>query len=206
MSVCATLLSVLLGLPIAYMLARRRVWLRPLWEGFALLPLVLPPTVLGYYLLVALGRNSPLGRAYFALTGNDIVFTWQGAVIAASLVSIPLLIRSAQTAFAEIDRDLIDITRTLGATETQSIRYVLLPIAKRGIIAGIGLAFARSLGDFGATLMVAGDIPGTTRTMPLAVYDAVYSDDTRTAAVYVLLLSAVCFVFAFAASRLTSRD
>lgn len=202
---CATLLSILIGVPIAFLLSRRHVPGRPLWEGLALLPLVLPPTVLGYYLLVALGRSSRLGQAFHALTGTDIVFTWQGAALAASVVSLPLLIRTAQAAFADVDEELLAAARTLGASEFQTFRFVLLPLAQRGLIAGIGLAFARALGDFGATLMVAGDIPGLTRTMPLAVYDAVYANDDRTALIFVLLLSGICLLFSLIASALSAR-
>ena len=202
----ATLLSALLGLPAAYLLARRRVRFRAFWEGAALLPLVLPPTVLGYYLLVAFGKQSPPGKFFHLLTGTDLVFTAWGATAAACLVSVPLLIRTAQAAFADVDIELLEMARTQGASETQIFRLLILPLARRGIIAGLGLAFARSLGDFGATLMVAGNIPGLTRTMPLAIYDAVAADDSRGAAVYALLLSVVCFLFSLLASRLSARN
>lgn len=201
----ATLLSALLGLPAAYLLARKRVRFRAFWESAALLPLILPPTVLGYYLLVAFGKQSPPGRVFHALTGTDLVFTVGGATVAACLVSVPLLLRTAQAAFAEIDPELLEMGRTQGATEGQIFRYLVLPLARRGIGAGIGLSFARSLGDFGATLMVAGDIPGLTRTMPLAIYDAVAADDARAAAFYALLLSIVCFLFSLLASHLSAR-
>lgn len=202
---CATLLSTALGLPIAYVLGRRRVRGRGVWEGILLLPLVLPPTVLGYYLLVLLGRRGVIGHAIHAITGTDLVFTWQGAALAACVVSMPLFTRTAQAAFAAVDTELIMAARALGASELQTFRFVIAPIASRGLLAGIALAFARALGDFGATLMVAGDIPGATRTMPLAVYDAVYSGDAHTAAVFVLLLSGLCIAFAVTASILTPR-
>ena len=201
----ATLLSILLGLPAAYLLARKQVRFRALWESAALLPLILPPTVLGYYLLIAFGRHSFLGRGIHALTGTDLVFTAGGATVAACLISLPLLLRTAQAAFADVDVELLDMARTQGASEMQAFFHIVLPLAKRGIVAGIGLAFARSLGDFGATLMVAGDIPGVTRTMPLAIYNAVAADDDHAAAIYALLLSAVCFVFSLLASRLDER-
>ncbi len=198
----ATLLSALMGLPAAYLLARKKVRFRALWESAALLPLILPPTVLGYYLLVAFGKQSVPGRVFHALTGSDFVFTAWGATVAACLVSAPLLLRTAQAAFAEVDPELREMARTQGASEAQIFRYLILPLARRGITAGIGLAFARSLGDFGATLMVAGDIPGLTRTMPLAIYNAVAEDDHRAAAFYAVLLSVVCFLFSLLASRL----
>ncbi len=202
---CATLLSLLIGVPVGYALARRRVPGKAVWEGVALLPLVLPPTVLGYYLLTLLGRRSLIGQTYHALTGMDIVFTWQGASLAACIVSLPLLIRTVQTAFAEVDEELVAAARTLGATEVQAFVYVLLPLARRGLIAGTVLAFARALGDFGATLMVAGDIPGVTRTLPLAVYSAVVARDDHTALLFVLLLSVVGFAFSLLVSLLTAR-
>ncbi|HZO89153.1 MAG TPA: molybdate ABC transporter permease subunit [Chthonomonadaceae bacterium] len=204
-ALCATLLSLLCGVPIGYALARRRLPGRAVWEGIALLPLVLPPTVLGYYLLVLLGRRSPLGQLYHALTGTDIVFTWQGAALAASVVSVPLLIRALQAAFAGVEEDLIAAARTMGASELQAFWFVTLPLARRGLVAGTALAFARALGDFGTTLMVAGDIPGETRTMPLAIYDAVNAGNDRTALVFVLLLSGVGILFSLAASALGAR-
>jgi molybdate transport system permease protein len=160
--------------------------------------------VLGYYLLVLFGRRSRLGAAYHFLTHSDLVFTWQGAAIAAMIASLPLLLRATQAAFAEVDDDLIAAARTMGASEWQTARYVLLPLARRGLAAGIGLAFARALGDFGATLMVAGDIPGVTRTMPLAVYNAVYSGDDHTALVFVGVLSVLCLLFTALVSLLGS--
>jgi molybdate transport system permease protein len=202
---CATLLTVAAGLPIAWLLARRRVPARPLWEGVALLPLVLPPTVLGYYLLVAFGRQSVLGRAYEWVVGRPLVFTWQGASVAACVVSIPLMIRTAEAALVVVDGDLIDAARSLGASEIQIAIHILLPLARRGLAAGTALAFARALGEFGATLMVAGDIPGATRTMPLAVYDAVYTGDDRTALLFVLTLSALCVIFSLLVSALEPR-
>jgi molybdate transport system permease protein len=205
-ALCATALSLLIGAPTGYALAKRRVPLRAAWEGIVLLPLVLPPTVLGFYLLVTFGRKGPLAHAYHALTGREmppIVFTWQGAVLAACVVSIPLLIRAAQVAFADIDGELVEMARTQGATEGQIFRHILLPLARRGLLAGVGLAFARALGDFGATLMIGGNIPGETRTMPLAVYDAVNAGDDRTSLLYVLLLSGVCLLFSLLASALS---
>jgi len=203
----ATLLSLLIGAPIGYQLARPRVRGRAGYEGMLLLPLVLPPSVLGYYLLVAFGRRSPLLSVIRHVTGIELhlVFTYPGIVLAALVVSLPLLARAVQASFCVIDPDLPDAARTLGASEWQVFRYVALPLARPGLIAGIGLAFARALGDFGATLMVAGDIPGETQTMPLAVYDAINIQSRQgdyTATVYVLLLSAICLLFSLLASRL----
>ncbi len=202
-SLAATILTVLIGLPSAYVLARKRIPFRPVWEGITLLPMVLPPTVLGYYLLVAFGKSNLFGRLFYNLLGFDLVFTWQGASVAACIVSIPMFIRTAQTGIAGIGSDLLDAAREMGATEFQTFRWVMAPIAMPSLIAGLGLAFARALGDFGATLMIAGNIPGLTRTMPLAVYDAVSSGDDKTALTFVFLLSVICMAAAFAASILT---
>ncbi|HLK55895.1 MAG TPA: molybdate ABC transporter permease subunit [Chthonomonadaceae bacterium] len=202
-AVCATLLSCVIGIPLAYLLARRRLPGRALWEGVVLLPLVLPPTVLGYYLLVALAKTSPLGHAFHVITRTDLAFTWQGAAVAASLVSLPLLVRTLQAAFADVAPELLDAARTEGATDLQTFLRIQLPLARRGLVAGVGLAFARALGDFGATLMIGGNIPGETRTLPLAVYDAVNSGEDRTALIFVLLLSGVCLLFALLASAFT---
>lgn len=204
-SLCATLLTVLLGTGAAYLLARRRFPCRSLAEGIALLPLVMPPTVLGYYLLVAMGADSPLGRLYTRLTGADIVFSFTGIVIAAFVGSMPLYIRQAQVAFAEVDRDMESAARSSGASEWQVFRYITLPLARRGIIAGTVLAFARALGDFGATLMVGGNIPGRTRTLSLAVYDTWQAGDNATASGLALLLVSVALCVAVFASYLTER-
>ena len=166
---------------LAWGLSRRRVPGRAIWEGLVLLPLVLPPTVLGYYLLTTLGAQSRVARGYHRLTGRDlhVVFTWQGATLAACIVSLPLLVRAAQASFAALDKDLLDAARVFGASETQVFRLIALPLARRGVWAGLGLAFARALGDFGATLMVGGSIPGQTRTLPIVVYDAYNAGDER---------------------------
>ena len=172
-----------------------------------LLPLVLPPTALGYYLLVGLGHDSLFGKAYHRLTGSTLVFSWQGAALAVSLVSLPLLVRTLQSALIEIDPGLLDAARLDGATEARLLRSILLPLAQRGLWAGTGLAFARALGDFGVTLMVGGNISGAngTHSLSLAIYDAFNAGDDHTALVFVLLLSAVCLLFSLGASYLSAR-
>jgi molybdate transport system permease protein len=136
-------------------------------------PLVLPPTVLGYYLLTVLGRRSALGGAWEALTGSSFVFTRTGAVIAATITALPLVLQSARAAIDAVDPTLLDAARTLGATRLGALRRVALPLASRGVAAGLLLGFARACGDFGVTLMIAGNIPGETQTAALALYDAV---------------------------------
>jgi len=201
----ATVLSVALGLPIALLLARARLPGRAFWEGLANLPLVLPPTVLGYALLVALGSHSTLGHFYETLTGQPLVFSWQGAVVAACVASLPLFIGNARVALAAVDADVVGAARTDGASGWAVLRHVLLPLARPGLVAGTTLAFARALGDFGATLMVAGDTPHQTQTMPLAIYDALQTDDLPLVRLFVLISVAVCLLVCVLAARLSRR-
>ena len=166
----ATLVTLGLGVPFAWLLARTRFRGRELLEGLVVLPLVLPPTVLGYYLLVLIGHQGPVGRVLSAV-GIELAFTWRAAVLAACVGSIALLVKSAQAGFESVDRRLEDAARTLGRSEWSIFWVVTLPLASRAILAGTVLAFCRALGDFGITLMVAGNIPGRTQTLPLAIYD-----------------------------------
>ena len=197
----ATVFSVLLGLPIAYGLAKARFWGRGLLEGVALLPLVLPPTVLGYALLVGLGSRSVLGH-WLKHIHHPLVFTWQGAAVAACIAGLPLFVTQARVALAAVDPDVIGAARTDGADFVRLAKDIYLPLARPGLIAGTTLAFARALGDFGATLMVAGDTPGQTQTMPIAIYDAVLSGDTHTAAVFTVLSVSLCLTVCTLAARL----
>lgn len=197
----ATVFSVLFGLSLAYFLTRRRFPGRDLLEGATLLPLVLPPTVLGYALLVGLGRRGVVGQ-WLEGIGHPLVFTWQGAVVAASVGSLPLFVTQARVALASVDPEIVSAARMDGASLSQVLHFILLPLARPGLIAGTTLAFARALGDFGATLMVAGDTPGQTQTMPLAIYDAVLSGDTHTAAVFTALSAALCLTVCVLSARL----
>lgn len=187
----ATLISLGVGLAVAYALARGRFPGKNLLEALATLPIALPPTVLGYYLLVLLGRRSPLGEWWEAAFGSPLVFTWKAAVIAACFHSIPLLVRSARAAFESVDPSLENAARSLGATEWRVFRSVTLPLAKRTVAAAAIFAFARALGDFGVTIMIAGNIPGRTQTMSVAIYDAVQSGDHASATALVLVMSAI---------------
>ncbi len=186
----ATLFAALLGVPLAYGLARRRLPAPGLLSALTTLPLVLPPTVLGYYLLLLIGRQSPLGRLLEGW-GISLVFTWQAAVLAATVVSFPLVVRSAQAAFESVDPALEAAARTLGRSEAAIFFTVTVPLAWRGILAGAVLAFARAMGEFGATLMVAGNIPGRTQTLSVAIYDAVQAGQYSLANNLVLLISMV---------------
>jgi molybdate transport system permease protein len=202
----ATLISLALGLWIAYVLANRKFRGKELLDAVVTLPLVLPPTVLGYYLLVALGRTSPLGHLYEYLFGAPLVFTWQAAVVASTFHAIPLLVKSARAAFETVDRSLEKAARNLGASDWRVFWRVTLPLSRRAVIAASVLAFARALGDFGATLMIAGDIPGKTQTASIAIYDAVESGNTLVGRVLVLALSAIAIAIVYAANRLQQRQ
>jgi len=160
-------------------------------------PLVLPPTVLGYYLLTALGRHSALGRAFEAVTGGSFVFSRTGAVVAATITAFPLVLQSARAAIEAVDPTLLDAARTLGATRLAALRRIAFPLASRGLAAGVLLGFARACGDFGVTLMLAGNIPGETQTASLALYDAMLAgrdDDARALAISLTLLAVSAIV------------
>ena len=174
-SALATLFALLIGVPLAWLLARRRFPGRDLLEAAVVLPVILPPTVLGYYLLVLIGSQGVIGRG-LGVVGIELVFTWKAAVIAACIGAIPLLIKAAQAGFESVDRTLENAARTLGRSEWLIFWSVSVPLAWRSLLAGGILTYCRALGDFGITLMVAGSIPGKTQTMALAIYDRVQAD------------------------------
>jgi molybdate transport system permease protein len=198
----STLISLLLGLWIAWLLSNRRFRGQEVLDASVTLPLVLPPTVLGYYLLVLLGRQSPVGHFYEWVFGHPLVFTWQAAVIAAIFHSAPLLILSTRAAFDSVDRRYLQAARTLGASEWRVFFRIMLPLAKRGILAAAALAFARALGDFGVTIMIAGNIPGRTQTVAVAIYDAVEAGNGALARTLVLIISAVALGILSLANRI----
>jgi molybdate transport system permease protein len=185
----ATLLAFLLGVPLAWVLARRRFRGRDLLGVVVLLPMVLPPTVLGYYLLLLIGRGGPAGRAAESMGLGRLVFTPTAAVLAAFVASVPFLVRAAQAGFEQVDRVFEEAARTLGRSEPAILLTVTVPLAWRGIVAGVALAFARAMGEFGATLMVAGNIPGRTQTASIAIYDAVQGYRLADAHLLAFLLS-----------------
>jgi len=187
----ATVLAFVFGVPLAWLLARRRFAGRGLLEVVVLLPMVLPPTVIGYYLLLLVGRNAALGRAIEAVTGGPLVFTPAAAVLATAVAAAPFLVRSAQGGFEQVDPVYEDVARTLGRSELAICFTVTGPLAWRGILAGTALCFARAMGEFGATLMLAGNIPGRTQTASLAVYDAVQAGDLHRATGLAVALSAL---------------
>jgi molybdate transport system permease protein len=200
-SLTATVLTLVAGIPLAWVLARKQFPGRELLEALVVLPLILPPTVLGYYLLLVLGARGPLGRA-LATVGIEIAFTWKAAVVAAAVGSIALLIKAAQAGFETVDRRLEQAARTLGRSEWSVFWSVTLPLAWRAVLAGTVLAFCRAMGEFGITLMLAGSIPGRTQTLPLAIYDRVQAYQMSEANALALVAVGIVAVLVFGVSRM----
>jgi molybdate transport system permease protein len=198
----STLITTLCGVSVGLLLARARFPGRDLLDTCLTLPMVLPPTVLGYYLLVLLGRHGVVGQWLKQEWGVNLIFTWQGAVIASSVVAFPLVFKPARAAFESIDGQLEMAAQVLGLSNAATFWRVTLPLAWRGIIAGVLLGFARSLGEFGATLMVAGSIPGKTQTLSVAVYEAVQAGQDELALKLVLVISVTCIATLLTASYL----
>ena len=204
-AVTATALNAVVGIPIAYLLARRRFWGRSLLDLVVMLPLILPPTVTGYYLILLLGRRGVLGGPLYELTGFSVVFTWYAAVIAATVMALPLLVRTARAAIESVDQNLERAAFTLGRPEWRTALEVTLPLARNGILAGLVLAFARALGEFGATIMLAGNIPGKTQTLPLSIYTAVQTGEAGQAMALVAVLTLLSCAVVVASARLGAR-
>lgn len=201
----ATLINVVLGVGLGLFLTRSRIIGTNLIDTICTLPMVLPPTVLGYYLLVVLGSRGTFGSWLQESFGINLIFTWQGAVIAASIVTFPLIFKPARAAFESIDTQLEQAGRVLGVSEISVFFRITLPLAWRGILAGILLGFIRALGEFGATLMVAGSIPGKTQTLSIAIYEAVQAGQDDTANTLVLIISATCIVILLFANWLSPK-
>ena len=201
----ATLLVLTIGTYLAYVLSHHTFRGKNLLDSLITLPLVLPPTVLGYYLLVLLGRASPLGKIYEALFNQPLMFTWQAAVVAATIHSAPIYIKAARNVLETVDYRYEWAARSLGASEWITFSRITLPLARKGLTSLAALCFARSLGDFGVTIMIAGNIPGRTQTLAVAIYDAVESGNGKLARLLVLIVSAAAFAFLWLASYSTSR-
>ncbi|HWH48467.1 MAG TPA: molybdate ABC transporter permease subunit [Burkholderiales bacterium] len=198
----ATVLATVAGILMAYLIAKLKFVGRELLDAAMTLPMVMPPTVLGYYLLVLVGRRGPIGHWLEATFGISLVFTWQGAVIAAAVVAFPLVYKASRAAFEGIEHQYEQAARVLGQTEWEVFVRVTLPLAWRGILAGAMLAFARAMGEFGATLMVAGSLPGKTQTLSIAVYEAVQAGKDDVANFLVIVTSVVCITILVASGRL----
>jgi len=205
-AVLATAISLLLALALAWILSSLQFRGKELLDALITLPLVLPPTVLGYYLLVLLGRETWLGKGYEALTGSPLVFTWQAAVVAAVIHSGPLLVKYIRAAIESLDGAYVKAARSLGVPEWRIFLQIVVPLSRRPIIASAVLAFARSLGDFGITIMIAGNIPGKTQTLAVAIYSAVESGDGALARNLVLLISAIALLVVWLANRMNPPE
>ncbi len=196
-SIVATAITMVVGVAAASWRERRSGSAYAIFDGVALLPLVLPPTVVGFLLLLLFGRHGPLGKLLLR-AGMTIVFSWPATVIAAAVVSFPLMYVTARAAIAQVDAPLLQAARTLGASEWRVFRRIVVPLAAPGLLAGTILSFARALGEFGATLMLAGDIPGRTETIPLAIYFAVEAGDMRRAIIWSVIDVAISLALLFA--------
>ncbi len=202
----STVISLIAGLWMAYLLANREFRGKEILDATLTLPLVLPPTVLGYYLLVLLGRESVLGQIYEWIFRQPLVFTWQAAVIAAILHSLPLLVKWARAALESVDRSYEKAARSLGAGEWRVFRRVSLPLAGRSILAASALCFARSLGDFGVTIMLAGNIPNRTQTLSVAIYDAVEAGNGALARTLTIVVSLIAIAILTLVNRVNRRQ
>ncbi len=205
MAVSSTLLILPFGVALAWLLARRDWPGKTFVETFVSLPLVLPPVVTGLVLLELFGKRGPLGHWLHAQLGLDVVFTWKAVVLALGVMALPLLVRAARTAIEEVNPALEQIARTLGASEWRVFYTVTLPLARRGIFAGVLLAFARALGEFGATIMVAGNIPGRTTTLPVAIYSDVQAGDDAHAWTLAGISTVIAFLALWLGEKLSRR-
>lgn len=201
----ATVFSFILGIFFAYILNKKNVPGKNIWETLLILPMILPPSVTGYLLLIAFGKRGVIGAFLMESFGIQIVFTWVGAAIAACIVSLPLMYQNAKSAFISIDPIYEKAAQTLGSSEWKIFRTVLFPLAWPGIISGVILSFARAIGEFGATLMIAGNIPGKTQTMPTAIYFAVESGNTQMANSLVVIMVIFSFTVIFALNTWLKR-
>ncbi len=199
----ATVVIALVGTAFAFLLAKREFRGKEIVDALLTLPMVLPPTVTGYYLIVLLGRRGVLGHAIYELTGWTVTFTWIAAVIASTVVAMPLMVKSARAAIESVDPQYEIMSYTLGKSESETFFRITLPLASRGILAGVVLSFARAFGEFGATLMLAGNIPGRTQTMPLAIYEAVVSGEDEQARWLALILTGISVTVVYITNRLS---
>lgn len=202
----SSLLVLCSGVVIAYIFARRDFRGKKLAELLVTLPLVLPPTVIGYLLVILVGKNGFIGHLIFNVLGTGIMFTRQAAVIAAYTVSLPLMVRTAQAAIEAVDKELEYAAYILGRSEIETALLITLPLAKRGILAGLVLSFARAVGEFGATLMLAGNIPGKTNTMSISIYSAFQAGNNELAQVLVLILVLMSLLFIALTGKIASRE
>lgn len=205
-SIVSSLMVVASGILIAYILARKQFKWKEIFDVLLTLPMVLPPTVTGYYLIVIFGRNGIIGSLIYEMTGWTVMFTWQAAVLASYVVSLPLMIKTARAAIEEVDENLVNASYTLGRSELETALKIILPLARRGIMAGAVLSFARGIGEFGATLMLAGNIPGKTNTMPIAIYSFASSGEWGKGHIMVILLTIFSGAILYLANRYSRKN
>jgi molybdate transport system permease protein len=199
----ATIIIGVAGTALGFLFAKRSFRGKDFWDAIFTLPMVLPPTVTGYYLILLLGRRGLIGKPLYQLTGWTVAFTWEAAVIASTIVALPLMIKSARAAIESVNSDYEIASYTMGKSEFETFFRITLPLAGRGILAGIVLSFARAFGEFGATLMLAGNIPGKTQTMPLAIYEAVVSGEDERAKWLALILTGISVFVVYLTNRLS---
>lgn len=192
----ATIITSIIGVFVSYKMANYKGKARGILDGVFTLPLILPPTVIGFFLLLICGKNGVIGKIFMAFDKN-IIFTWSATVISATVVAFPMMYRTCRSAFEQIDKNMILAARTLGLSEIKIFFKIAVPLAWPGIIGGLVLSFARALGEFGATLMIAGNIPGRTQTMPIAIFFAVESGDMDKALLWVLIIVVISFIMIF---------
>ncbi|CAI3936216.1 molybdate ABC transporter permease subunit [Commensalibacter communis] len=200
---CSVIINLVITVPIGFLFARKKFIGKEFLDTILTLPMVLPPTVLGYYLLVLLGRHGWIGQCLEKYFNINLIFTWQAAVVAATIVTFPLVFKPTRTAFESVNVCYEQAASVLGISNFSIFFRIILPLAWRGIFAGLLLSFARALGEFGATLMVAGSIPGKTETLSIAIYQAVQEGDNDTASIAVIILSIVCIAVLVVAKKLT---
>lgn len=186
-AIASTFLTSIIAIALAWITSRRKTRLKGLLDAILTLPLVLPPTVVGFVLLLIFGKNGPIGKVLNDI-GIKVIFSWPATVLAASVIVFPLIYKTACGAFEQIDRNVINAARTLGASEWRIFWKIAIPLARPGIAAGTVLAFTRALGEFGATLMIAGNIPGKTQTIPIAIYFESQGGDTKQALLWVMII------------------
>jgi molybdate transport system permease protein len=199
----ATIVISVVGTALGFLFAKRTFRGKDLLDAVLTMPMVLPPTVTGYYLILLLGRRGLLGGPLYRLTGWSVTFTWIAAVMAATVIALPLMIKSARAAIETVDSEYEIASFIMGKSELETFFRVTLPLAGRGILAGIVLSFARAFGEFGATLMLAGNIPGKTQTMPLAIYEAVVSGEDERAKWLALILTGISITVVYLTNRLS---
>ena len=199
----ATVIIAVAGTAFGFLLAKRQFRGKDLLDAVLTLPMVLPPTVTGYYLILLLGRRGLIGEPLYALTGWTVTFTWMAAVIAATVIALPLMIKSARAAIESVDAEHEIASCIMGKSELETFFRITLPLAGRGILAGVVLSFERAFGEFGATLMLAGNIPGRTQTMPLAIYEAVVSGEDAKATWLALILTGISVGVVYLTNRLS---